>query len=352
MWWISLAWAETASIQLLERGTDLPIIAEVVCGQDSLQSDVEGWVRLTKQCESILVRSPYHVDETFRVSTVASCVVYLQPLREQETILIEDERTPVHGQSYGMNANELSRTPGGYDDPIRLIQSLPGTVSTREFGPNAGDVILRGAAPTESRLYIDGVEVPYLYHFDQYASILPTKFVDHVLIHPSNFGTSYGDAIGGIVAIESKEASPNDTMIYAQGNLIMAGVQASTPVKIGGEDTGVLSLSGRRSFADLYESGNEQYSLWPRFSDYAIRYDIRNAEGHHFRVSALGSMDRYGRYIYEPQSGYASTIRWWRVSMGLEKSRISCQDFYSCNARQLDGFHEFSNGSKFTEAIG
>ena len=82
-------------------------------------------------------------------------------------------------------------------------------------------------------------------------------------------------------------------------NLIMAGVQAATPVTIRGKSTGVLSLSGRRSFADLFESGNEQYSLWPAFSDYVLRYDIRNAEGHHFRWTALGSMDKYGRYIYD-----------------------------------------------------
>ena len=45
----------------------------------------------------------------------------------------------------------------------------------------------------------------------------------------------------------------------------MAGVQAATPVTIQGKDAGILSLSGRRSFADLFESGNEQYSLWPAF---------------------------------------------------------------------------------------
>ena len=38
-------------------------------------------------------------------------------------------------------------------------------------------------------------------------------------------------------------------MVYAQANLIMAGVKP-TPVQFGGMQQGVLSLSGRRSFAD------------------------------------------------------------------------------------------------------
>ena len=41
----------------------------------------------------------------------------------------------MHAQSYGLDTEDLERTPGGFDDPIRLIQSLPGAVGTREYGP-------------------------------------------------------------------------------------------------------------------------------------------------------------------------------------------------------------------------
>jgi hypothetical protein len=297
---IGFAFAETHQVQIVEVGTDLPVVATLYCGPETLQSNVDGFVQLNIECDSVQIRSPHHHDVQYSIEDFLKLTtVPLQPLHQQETVLIEEQRSPAHAQSYGLNTEDLERTPGGFDDPIRLIQALPGTVATREYGPNAGSVILRGAAPTESRLYIDGVEVPYLYHFDQYASILPTKMMDNVLIYPSNFGTSYGDAIGGIVALESKEATTEIPTVYAQANLIMAGVQASTPVALGGRQAGVLSVSGRRSFADLYESSNEQYSLWPAFSDYMLRYDIRNSEGHHFRWTALGSMDKYGRYIYD-----------------------------------------------------
>lgn len=301
MWWIAMATAAPQTWTLTEAGTDLPVLARVVCGEQTVQSSVEGTVTFDPSiCSTIQIQSPHHHPLTLSSKEAFNLKqLVLQPLSQQETVLIEEERSPAHAQSYGLDTETLERTPGGFDDPIRLIQSLPGAVATREYGRNAGDVILRGAAPYESRLYIDGIEVPYLYHFDNYASILPTKMVDNLIIYPSNFGTSYGDAIGGIVALESKEANPDETMVYAQANLIMAGVQATTPVKIGGVQRGVLSLSGRRSFADLYESSNEQYSLWPTFSDYTVRYDYHNSEGHHFRWTALGSMDKYGRYIYD-----------------------------------------------------
>ena len=297
---LSVVLAQSHRVQLIEAGTDLPVVAQVMCGAVTQESNLDGYVQVDVDCTTVSILSPYHHDVEYPVAAFLQLqTIPLQPLKQQETVLIEEKRSPAHAQSYGLTSEDLERTPGGFDDPIRLIQSLPGSVGTREYGPNAGSVILRGAAPTESRLYIDGVEVPYLYHFDQYASILPTKMVDNVLVYPSNFGTSYGDAIGGIVALESKEATTEVPTVYAQANLIMAGVQASTPVTLRGKKAGVLSLSGRRSFADLYESSNEQYSLWPAFSDYVLRYDVRNAEGHHFRWTALGSMDKYGRYIYD-----------------------------------------------------
>ena len=47
--------------------------------------------------------------------------------------------------------------------------------------------------------------------------------VDNVLIYPSNFGTSYGDAIGGIVALESKEATTDTPTVFAQAKFNYGG---------------------------------------------------------------------------------------------------------------------------------
>ena len=85
MWWIALSLAEAQSIQLLETGTDLPVIADVVCGQEVTRSDLNGVFTISETCQSIVVRSPYHVDLTVNVSNITSDRVFLVPLREQET---------------------------------------------------------------------------------------------------------------------------------------------------------------------------------------------------------------------------------------------------------------------------
>ena len=292
---IGLASAEELQGMVLEQGTEIPLSVVVQCGETLGRSDINGHFLITGACESLWFISPNHYPAEVSIADFnRNHVAVLQAKMSQEKIIIEEERLPTHSQTYSLLSEDLERTPGGFDDPIRLLQSLPGLVATREYGRNAGELLLRGAPSSESKVFIDGIEVPYLYHFDQYASVLPTSIVDSVIVYPSNFGATYGDAVGGVVALESKEADTEKSHVMVQGNLIMAGVQYSKPL-----ETGVLSISGRRSFADLYESSNEQYSLWPTFSDYIARYDHYTVAGHHLRFTALGAMDRYGRYVLD-----------------------------------------------------
>lgn len=290
---IFFAQAEELQGKVLEQGTDIPLQVQIQCSETIVYADADGGFRINGACETLWFISPNHYPaEVLALELEKKKLVYLQPKITQEEIIIEEERLPTHSQTYSLLAEDLERTPGGFDDPIRLLQSLPGLIATREYGKNAGELLLRGAPSAESKVFIDGIEVPYLYHFDQYASVLPTSIVDSVMVYPSNFGATYGDAVGGVVALESKEADMEKPHFLVQGNPIMAGILYSKPL-----ETGVVSISGRRSFADLYESSNEQYSLWPTFSDYIARYDHYTAEGHHLRFTALGAMDRYGRYI-------------------------------------------------------
>ena len=38
MWWTAMAYANTTTWQLTEAGTDLPVLAEVVCGEQVVQN--------------------------------------------------------------------------------------------------------------------------------------------------------------------------------------------------------------------------------------------------------------------------------------------------------------------------
>ncbi len=211
-------------------------------------------------------------------------------------IVVEADRSSPHVSFQALDRERVEETPGTHDDPIRLIQSLPGVAKTVEYSPSAGALAIRGAAPAESRVLLDGVELPYLYHFGEYASVIHTRLLDEVVLYPSAFSASYGDAVGGIVAIASRPSEAEQLRGGASGNAIMVGGHASTPA---GPRLGV-SGSGRRTVIDLIEDGNDQYTLWPGFWDYLLRVDHRGDGA--LSVTALGAGDRYGRLIGDTET--------------------------------------------------
>lgn len=223
--------------------------------------------------------------------------VYLR-VSPPEEVVVESRRPTAHVAQVVLDRERVEETPGTYEDPIRLVQSMPGVTQTREYSPAAGDISLRGAAPGESRFYVDGVEVPYLYHFQQYASVIHTRLLDEVAVYPSTFGPAYGDAVGGVVAAETR---PADTRVLHGGinaGLIMAGAYVTAPLGGGA----AVTASARRSYLDLVESGNDQYTLWPAFWDYLARYDQDFGADHHLSLTTLGAGDRYARYVGDTAS--------------------------------------------------
>ena len=54
------------------------------------------------------------------------------------------------------------------------------------------------------KVYLDGIEVPILYHFGGLASFLPIDMLAQLELEPSGFGARYGRGIGGVVVLESR----------------------------------------------------------------------------------------------------------------------------------------------------
>src|SRR5437879_4640521 len=93
---------------------------------------------------------------------------------------------PVHDT---LPAEELHDLPGGGNDALRGLQSLPG-VARIPYG--LGGLALRGASPHDTHVFLDGIDVPILYHFGGLASFLPIDAIEHVELVPSGAGAQWG----------------------------------------------------------------------------------------------------------------------------------------------------------------
>ena len=211
-------------------------------------------------------------------------------------IVVEGRRVTPHASRHAVDAEQAMETPGTLDDAVRLVQALPGVTVQREYSPTSGDLSVRGSSPGDSRYFLDGIEIPYLYHFNQYASVFPTSQIGTLELLPSTFGASYGDAVGAVVDARSRLEVPQRPRGSAHLNFVMAGGDVRAPLSVG--DDLWVSVSGRRSYQDLAGEQTTQYPVWPVFHDYVVRVeqgDERQGTG----AFVMSAGDSYQRAVAE-----------------------------------------------------
>jgi hypothetical protein len=228
---------------------------------------------------------------TVQVPHADPIVVYLRKEPAPLEVVVESRVDTPHASFQILDRERVQDTPGTHGDPFRLIQSLPGVAQTREYSPGAGDLSIRGAAPGDSKFFLDGVEIPYLFHFQNYASVFHTGLLERLEVYPSAFGVQYGNAIGGIVEAVSRPPEADRVHGGLNGSLVNGGGWIAAPVG----SVGSASGSARRSYADWIGASSDQYTVWPVFWDYLGRYDLTVRPGHRLSLTAFGAGDRYGR---------------------------------------------------------
>ena len=184
--------------------------------------------------------------------------------------------------SHAISAAELHDLPGGGNDALRGLSSLPG-VARIPFG--LGGLALRGAAPHDTAVYFDGIQVPLLYHFGGLASFVPIDAIDRVQLTASGAGVAWGDGIGGVVLLDSKSITPTHWSAQGEVSLLHAGVLATGPSSGGGSWT----VGVRRSYVDaVLAAAQVNLGLAPSYLDAQLRWESHDK---HWELLAFASDD-------------------------------------------------------------
>lgn len=160
-------------------------------------------------------------------------------------------QTKVRGQReaqavtrYTLSQPELTTVPGTFGDPLRVVQNLPGVART-PFG--LGLLVIRGASPQDSGVFVEGHQVPILYHFLGGPSVLTPRLIDRIDFYPGNFGVRYGRATAGIIDVDLKTDPTPRVHGLVDLNLLDSSAYVEGPLGLGW--TG--SVAARRSYIDL-----------------------------------------------------------------------------------------------------
>ena len=140
----------------------------------------------------------------------------------------------------------LTRMPGTRGDALRVVELLPG-VARPPFG--SGQIVIRGAAPGDSEVFVNGVSVPLLYHFGGLTSFYNSQLLERLDFYPGNFSVRYGRRIGGVIEVEPRDPTTDRNFHgIADINLIDASLLLEIPLW----DNAAIAFSARRSYIDFF----------------------------------------------------------------------------------------------------
>jgi TonB family protein len=295
--------------RLLERGTRKPLAGVVVAartggepvkattGADgrfllvvpepafTLVAVPPGHDRLEIQIQA---RAGEERDETFyleRSGDANETVVSASPVRREITRQV-------------IPADEVAKVAGTQGDTLKAVLNLPGVART-PFG--AGQLILRGSAPGDSRVFVEGQEIPALYHFGGLRSTISPRFLEAVEFVPGNFAPDYGRATGGIIEVRLRDPASDMVRGEAGVNLYDASVAVEGP--LGGGWAGGAAF--RRSWIDtilplvLPRDQDFSFDTAPRYYDYQF-LATRALGGQKLRLLYYGSLDKLVAILKRP----------------------------------------------------
>ena len=158
---------------------------------------------------------------------IAIVVAGLRPVRDANELRV--------------GANAARREAGTQGDPVKVVENLPG-LARSSFGSD--QLILWGAAPEASRVYVDGVEIPQLFHGSGIRSTLNGALIQSITLTPGAYGASYGRGIGGMVRIETRELPEDGVHASLDVNTLDGSLLLAAPVS----SRVRVAIAGRRGF--------------------------------------------------------------------------------------------------------
>ena len=241
-----------------------------------------------------------------------------------------------------VDAAQGRRVAGTQGDVLKVVENLPG-VARATVG--SGALVVWGAAPQDTRVYIDGVRVPRLYHDGGLRSVVHSDLVQSVELSPGGYGAPYGRGLGGLVTVQLRPMDPDGF----HGSVAADAFDAAAAVRAQIGDKFTFSISARKSYLDALLpvfTSRDTSALFPipRYADGAVRLGYQIDKRSSVEVGGLLSSDStdrstasadpsqrktettslnwtrvYARYRHETDAGGAVTVTPW---FGTESSSL------------------------------
>lgn len=250
--------------------------------------------------------------ETFEVAKRIDAIYEVDPKKEkaasgdeEEEIVVTAPRIKKQVVSTVVQAEQATRIPGTQGDVLKVVENLPGVARA---AAGSGALVVWGSAPTDTRVYVEGVRVPRLYHDGGYRSIVSSDFVRSVELIPGGYGPLYGRGLGGLVTVALRPL--DEPGIH--GSVAADTIDSSASVRAQVSDKVHVAVAARKSYLDSVLSAvtSEDVGLYvplPRFWDAQARAVYAMAPHETIEVGGLVSSDRTTRNNPNPDPSLSTS---------------------------------------------
>jgi len=258
---------------------------------------------------------------------------------DTEEVVIRSPRLESAVNDTVLEMEEVRKIPGTQGDVLKIVQSLPGVARGVAFGGTAGPgVIVRGSAPEDSAVLIDGFGVPMLYHFGGLKSVINSDLLKRIDFLPGGFGAEFGDAIGGVLDVQTQPCTHSQYDGYVELSMIDAGFLVQGPIT---SESGFL-LAARRSTLDAWlpsvldavtdDDTGFSMTVAPVYYDFQAKLDWSPGARDRLTFFAFGSSDRLTFLVDKAMSGdtslrgdFGMAFQFYRFNLGWSHAGESWQ---------------------------
>ena len=295
--------AGTVRGEVVEAGTRRPLAGADVLDKDlglSATTDAQGRYELRDVApgeRTLTVGAAGFAERTVKLklapgATADASRVYLhRALVGEYSATVAGEKPQDAPTRRTLTHEELVNVPGSLNDPVRVIQDLPGMARAPFL---SGALLVRGSPPADTGTYLDGARIPILYHFLGGPSVINEQLLDRIDFYPGGYGAYYGRNLVGAIDVGTRKGDAQGLHGSASLDLLEAVAFLEGPVN---KDTQV-AVAARRSHIDLFlpffipnDPNRGTTVVTPIYWDYQARADHRLANGDGLSLLLFGSDD-------------------------------------------------------------
>jgi TonB family protein len=197
--------------------------------------------------------------------------------------------------SVKVDADQARRVAGTQGDVLKIVENMPGVARA---SAGSGQVVVWGASPEDTRVYVDDVRVPLLYHFGGLRSVVHTDLVQSVELIPGGYGASYGRGLGGLITVTTRDPDPKRLHGAVQLDLLDASVSSSGKIA----DKWTLAGAARRSHLDdtlaaVTDKDVGEFFPIPHYYDAQLKARRSLGERRYVELGGLASSDEVSRDV-------------------------------------------------------